>query len=81
MTNLDPIALIQLPAIRQIIQDETWLEAERRGCPVAPDDRTVQENVCDVVLRIGEQLRESAERMMETAPKIIRRPEPGGGRA
>lgn len=62
MTLLDPIVRIQLPAIRQIIIDEVWLEAERRGCSVDADDGVVRENVCLVVLRIGAQLRAASER-------------------
>lgn len=45
--------------IQKIIADETWLEGERRGCAVAPSDRVVRENVCRVILEIGQQLRES----------------------
>ena len=47
--------------IRQIIEDETWLEGERRGCEVPANDSVVRENVCRVVLRIGQQLRDSIE--------------------
>lgn len=71
MSKLDPIVFVQLPAIRQIVSDETWLEAERRGCWVNADDSVVRENVCLVVLRIGAHLRESAERMIEAAPQMI----------
>jgi hypothetical protein len=71
MTILDPIVFLQLPAIRRIILDETWLEAERRGCSVSADDRVVRENVCLTVLRIGAQLRETAERALATAPVKI----------
>ena len=62
MAPSDPIILLQLPAIRRIIDDETWLEGERRGCRVTPDDRVVRENVCRVILRVGGQLREASER-------------------
>lgn len=71
MSRLDPIVFIQLPAIRQIIIDETWLEAERRGCYVNAEDGAVRENVCKVVLRIGAQLRESSERVLKMAPQKI----------
>lgn len=54
----DPITLRQLPLISRIIQDETWLEGERRGCAVSPDDPVVRGNVCAVVLRIGREVRE-----------------------
>jgi len=71
MSNPDPIILVELPAIGKIIRDETWLEAERRGCPVSEDDCAVRENVCRVILRIGAQLRESAERMADPRPEMV----------
>ena len=58
MASHDPVVTRQLPVIAQIIQDETWLEGERRGCPVASTDPRVRENVCEVVLRVGQQLRD-----------------------
>ena len=45
--------------IHKIINDETWLEGERRGCCVSPHDPVVRDSVCAVVLRIGQQLRDS----------------------
>ena len=59
MNPPDPILFRQLVVVQKIIEDETWLEAERRGCPVFPNDTVVRENVCQVVLRIGRQMRES----------------------
>lgn len=59
MIACDPILYRQLPVIQKIIDDETWLEGERRGCWVSPDDPVVCENVCQVILRVGQQLRES----------------------
>jgi hypothetical protein len=56
---VDPIVSRQLPVIQKIIADETWLEGERRRRPVPPDDPAVRENVCQVILRIGRELRES----------------------
>lgn len=56
---LDPSIFRQLPVIRKIIRDETWLEGERRGCSVSPDDPVVRESVCVIILRIGQQLRDS----------------------
>ncbi|AOS43333.1 hypothetical protein Verru16b_00376 [Lacunisphaera limnophila] len=70
MSQSASILFIQLPANRQIICDEAWLEAERRGCWVGTDDCVVRENVCLVVLRVGRQLRESAERVQATAPRM-----------
>ena len=64
MIALDPIVFRELPVIHQIILNETWLEAERRGCHVSPDDRVVRDNVCRVVLRVGEQIRRAAEKGM-----------------
>ena len=61
MARIDPILIREIPVIQQIIRDETWLEGERRGCAVTPDDQVVRENVCRVILRIGQQLRDSIE--------------------
>jgi hypothetical protein len=74
MIALDPILFRELPVIRQIILNETWLEAERRGCIVQADDRVVRENVCRVVLLVGEQLRKAAER--DLAQSLTRCPWP-----
>lgn len=57
---IDPVLVCQLPMIEKIVADETWLEGERRGCWVSPKDPVVRENVCRVILRIGQQLREAA---------------------
>jgi hypothetical protein len=59
MRLLDPIVSCELPLIQKIIEDETWYEGERRNCWVSPDDPVVRENVCQVILRIGRELRES----------------------
>lgn len=58
----DSVLHHEIPVIRKIIADETWLEGERRGCPVSPDDRVVRDKVCTIVLEIGQQLRESITR-------------------
>ena len=59
--------------IQKIIDDETWLEAERRGCPVSPQDPVVRENVCQIVLRIGAQLRAAitAQLARSTVPSML----------
>lgn len=57
--NHDPVVVRELPVIRKIIEDETWLEGERRGCRVNADDRIVRDRVCEVVLRIGQQMRDA----------------------
>ena len=65
MSHPDPIVVRQLPVIHKIIADETWLEGERRGQPVSPTDPIVREKVCCVVLRIGQQLRDSLREQLE----------------
>jgi hypothetical protein len=62
MNAVDPIVLQEIPVIRKIIQDEIWLEGERRGCPVAPTDAKVRQRVCEIVLNVGQQLREAIAR-------------------
>ena len=57
MTNLDPVVFRELPVIEKIISDETWLEGERRGGYVSPEDPVVRDRVCDVILSVGENLR------------------------
>jgi hypothetical protein len=59
MTPRDPVLFRELPVIQKIINDETWLEGERRGREVSPNDPVVREKVCEIVLRIGQQLRET----------------------
>ncbi len=59
MPHRDPVLFRELPVIQRIIDDETWLEGERRGQPVSPDDPVVREKVCEIVLRIGQELRDS----------------------
>ncbi|HWA25404.1 MAG TPA: hypothetical protein VG734_07075 [Lacunisphaera sp.] len=68
MPRTDPALFLQLPVIRRIIDDETWLESERRGYCVTADDQVVRENVCKVILRIGAQLRAAAEKALANAP-------------
>jgi hypothetical protein len=72
MAQVDPVLLRQLPRIEQIIRDETWYEGERRGRPVTPDDPVVRERVCEVVLRVGAQLRAQILSEMERLPRAPR---------
>ena len=75
MTPFDPILFHELPVIQKIIDDETWLEGERRHCWVSPEDPVVRENVCIVLLRIGQQLRDSlsAAGPLPELPAAVRR--------
>jgi len=61
MKALDPIVFLELRAIQKIIDDEIWLEGERRGHAVDPLDPAVVAAVCAIILRIGAELRASAE--------------------
>jgi len=60
----DPVIRHQLPRIAQIVRDETWLEAERRGHTVPADDPVVRANVCAVILRVGAQMRDDVLRQI-----------------
>ena len=71
MAAFDPILFRQLPVIQKIVSDEAYLEAERRGCWVPPDDPVVRQNVCEVILRIGATLRESLSADLANAPQQI----------
>ena len=66
MNKFDPVLLREIPVIHKIIRDETWLEGERRGCRVPMHDAKVRENVCQVILRIGQELRESIEAQLSS---------------
>jgi hypothetical protein len=68
MLECDHILFHELSVIDKIIHDETWLEGERRGCYVSPGDPVVRENVCLVILRIGNEMRETAMRKMSERP-------------
>jgi len=70
----DPVLFRQLPLIQKIIADETWLEAERRGCAVSSDDPVVRENVCQVVLKVGARLREALGVELANAPQKLPMP-------
>ena len=67
----DPVLFRQLPLIRKIIADETWLEAERRGCAVTSDDPVVRENVCRVVLEVGAAMRARLTHTLADAPQKL----------
>lgn len=73
MAQLDPVIFRELPLIEKIIADEVWFEGERRGCAVSPDDPVVREKVCEVILRIGWELRESilAQLMAHPGPEMV----------
>ncbi len=62
----DPTLRLQLPLVAQIIRNETWLEAERRGHTVPADDPVVRANVCAVILRIGAEMRTSIHQQIAT---------------
>lgn len=66
-TPFDPVVRQQLPLIAKIIQDETWLEGERRSRAVEPNDSIVKENVCRIILQTGAEMRAQLSRGLEGA--------------
>lgn len=72
MSQLDPVVFRELPVIQKIIQDETWLEGERRGSYVSSDDPVVQEKVCEIVMSVGEKLRAMFQGVEEMQPSPVR---------
>lgn len=66
MKTIDPIVFLELRSIQKIIDDETWLEGERRGHAVDPLDPVVVAAVCAIVMRIGAELRASFRAAGET---------------
>ena len=63
----DPVVRLELPIIARIIRDEIWLESERRGCPVSSNDPVLRARICEIVLRIGQQMRASLSARLESA--------------
>ena len=57
MKTIDPIVHLELHVIQKIIDDEIWLEGERRGHAVDPHDPVVMAIVCGIIMSIGEELR------------------------
>ena len=50
----------EIPEVRKIVQDECWLEGERRGAAVDPRDDAIQKRVAEIILSgVGAQLRSS----------------------
>jgi hypothetical protein len=48
----------EFPEVERIVQNECWLEGERRGTPVDPNDAVVQKRVAEIILSgFGEKLR------------------------
>lgn len=80
MAQLDPIIFREIPVIERVIQDETWYEAQRRGCFVSPEDPVVQDNVCAIILRIGWELCERFRVQLEADPGPVMRPSHHPGR-
>lgn len=71
MLPADTVLHHEIPVIRKIIADETWLEGERRGCAVSPNDRAVRDKVCTIVLEIGQELRDSITRTLPAGSQLI----------
>ena len=67
----DPVLFRELPVIEKIIEDETWLEGERRRCSVSKDDPVVRENVCLVILRIGAAMLAALASELADAPQQV----------
>jgi hypothetical protein len=52
----------ELPDVKAIVQNECWLEGERRGVPVDAHDPEIQSRVADIILAgAGEALRRKNE--------------------
>lgn len=71
MLPVDSVLHHEIPVIRKIIADETWLEGERRGCEVSPDDHVVRDKVCTIVLEIGHELREAISGCLPPGSQLI----------
>lgn len=61
MEPLDPVVRQELPWVRKILDDEVWLEGERRHQAVSVEDPAVVNRVCDILLAQGARMRADAE--------------------
>jgi len=68
MVQLQHLNYRELPLVEKIIRDETWLEGERRGHPVGPDDPVVRAKVCEIVLRVAHEWREKVVAELDARP-------------
>lgn len=50
MSSESEIILAEIPDVAAIVQNECWLEGERRGCPVDPGDEVVRRRVVEIIL-------------------------------
>lgn len=51
--------------VKKIIEDETWLEGERRHEAIDPNDIAVKMKVIEICLRESEKLKQEAEEMLK----------------
>ena len=62
--------LSEIPDVTGIVQNECWLEAERRGHPVDRRDPAVQLRVADIILHgAGDYLRHKHRMDGKSGPK------------
>ncbi len=67
MNTFDPVVTCELPWVQKILEDETWLEGERRHQAVSIDDPVVVERVCNILLSEGANLRARALASLRSA--------------
>jgi len=60
--NISPQEIIdeEVPMVEHIVEDEMWLEAERRHCDIQNNDPEVQKHVAEIIREKGVELREEA---------------------
>jgi hypothetical protein len=58
MSSESEFILDELPDVASIIQNECWLEGQRRGCAVDPSDDFIRRRVAEIILSgAGEYMR------------------------
>lgn len=58
MSSESEFILDELPDVACIIQNECWLEGQRRGCAVDPSDDFIRHRVAEIILAgAGEYMR------------------------
>ena len=68
----DEIIRAEIPDIARIVQDECWLEAERRGHPIDRHDPTIQQRVAEIILSgVGRVMRQKYSRADSATLKLV----------
>ena len=66
MGNCERFLHAELPLIRKIIENETWLEGERRGHSVDEKDPEVLLHVIEIIQTNGQKMRDFVQKNLDS---------------